>query len=181
MTALARLRHELHDDAELMGTELAVADDVFAAGDSDLALAVEAVREGYLLHYGTPRLTLADDPDLALLAGDRLYALGLERLAATGELAAIRELSDVISLCAQAHSAGDPDLAEAVWEAGRAAVDNGSTQAHREAKVAAAAGDPGAAGALRAAARQASGSTHLDPARSGRLDVDDSVPPRLTQ
>ena len=37
---------------------------------------LEAVREGYLLHYGAPRLPSDDDPDLALLMGDRLYALG---------------------------------------------------------------------------------------------------------
>ncbi len=49
-----------------------------------------------------------DDPDLALLAGDRLYALGLERLAALGDLDAVAELADVIALCAQAHAEGDP-------------------------------------------------------------------------
>jgi hypothetical protein len=163
MSALERLRRELGED------------DGSSAGDdhSDLDLAIEAVREGYLLHYGTPRLAPADDPDLALLTGDRLYALGLERLAAIGELHAIAELSDVISLCAQAHSAGDADLAAAVWEAGEVAVRGGSTPEHRAAKAAAARGAPEAAAALRAAARQ--------PARDGRLDVDDSVPPRLTQ
>ncbi len=41
------------------------------------ALAVEAIREGYLLHYGTSRLlAVGDDPDLALLAGDRLTPSG---------------------------------------------------------------------------------------------------------
>ncbi len=46
---------------------------------------VEAVREGYLLHYGEPRLLAGHDADLALLAGDYLYALGIERLAALGD------------------------------------------------------------------------------------------------
>jgi hypothetical protein len=113
--------------------------------------AIDAVRDGYDLHYGSQR---NGDPDLALLEGDRLYALGLERLAALGELNAIAELSDVISLCAQAHSAGDPDLATAIWEAGEAAVRHGSAEAHRKAKNLAAAGDPTAAGHLRAFARQ---------------------------
>jgi hypothetical protein len=45
---------------------------------ADLPLVIEAVREGYLLHYGEPRLMSREDDDLALLAGDRLYALGLE-------------------------------------------------------------------------------------------------------
>ena len=55
-----------------------------------------------------------------MLAGDRLYALGLERLAAIGDLEAVAELADVIALCAQAHAEGDPARAEAVWD-GRSA------------------------------------------------------------
>ena len=50
-------------------------------------------------------MVVGADPDLALLAGDYLYALGLERLAALGDLEAIRELSDLISLSAQLHDA----------------------------------------------------------------------------
>ena len=73
-----------------------------SAGDARAyALIVEAVREGYLLHYGEPRLLAGIEPDLALLAGDHLYALGLDRLAALGDLEAVRELSDLISLAAQ--------------------------------------------------------------------------------
>ena len=48
----------------------------------DRAFVLEAVREGYLLHYGEPRAFEGMDPDLRLLAGDALYALGLARLAA---------------------------------------------------------------------------------------------------
>ncbi len=51
---------------------------------------VEAVREGYLLPLRASRGSLdGADPDLALLAGDYLYALGLERLAALGDLEAV--------------------------------------------------------------------------------------------
>ena len=64
------------------------------------------------------RVVRPEDPDLALLAGDRLYALGLERLAAIGDLDAVAELADVIALCAQAHAEGDPARADAVWDAG---------------------------------------------------------------
>ena len=78
----------------------------------------------------------ADDRDLALLAGDRLYALGLERLAELGDLEAVAELADVISLCAQAHAEGDPERAAAVWEAGAAAVGRGSAPDHEAAKAA---------------------------------------------
>ena len=36
------------------------------------------------MHYGTPRAFAGMDDDLRLLAGDALYALGLERLSAAG-------------------------------------------------------------------------------------------------
>ncbi len=122
------------------------------------ALLVEAIHEGYLLHYGEPRVVRTADPDLALLAGDRLYALGLARLAELGDLEAIVELADVISLCALAHAASSPELAAAVWEAGAVAVGWGGDEGHRLAKASARSLAPGAAEALRrsAAARRSS-------------------------
>jgi hypothetical protein len=129
-----------------------------AAGrEEELALVVEAIREGYLLHYASGRLLGEDDRDLILLAGDRLYALGLARLAALGDLDAIGELADVISLGAQAHAEGRPDVAEAVWAACAAAVGWGADGGLQAAKAAARAGDPGAADVLRAAARRVAG------------------------
>jgi hypothetical protein len=123
----------------------------------DVAFVVEAVREGYLLHYATGRLLRDDDRDLVLLAGDHLYALGLARLAALGDLDAVGELADVISLGAQAQAEDRADVAEAVWEAGAAAVGWGADDALRAAKAAARAGDAGAPAALRTAARRVSG------------------------
>ena len=84
----------------------------------------------------TPRAASSsrEDPDLALLAGDRLYALGLERLAAIGDLEAVAELADVIALCAQAHAEGDPARAEAVWDAGARAVATGPSPDHEATK-----------------------------------------------
>jgi hypothetical protein len=76
---------------------------------------VDAVREGYLLHYGTPAVLDAADPDFALLAGDRLYALGLQKLAANGDLQAIEILCATIASCARAHAEGAPEQAEAAW------------------------------------------------------------------
>jgi hypothetical protein len=76
---------------------------------------VDAVREGYLLHYGTPAVLDATDPDFALLAGDRLYALGLQKLAADGDLEAIEILCATIASCARAHAEGAPEQAEAAW------------------------------------------------------------------
>jgi hypothetical protein len=78
---------------------------------------LEAVYEGYLLHYGTPRLFEGMDGDLRLLAGDALYALGLARLARSGDLAAVAELSDLITRSAQAHAEGRGAEAEALWDA----------------------------------------------------------------
>jgi hypothetical protein len=78
---------------------------------------LEAVYEGYLLHYETPRAFRGMDPDLRLLAGDSLYALGLERLSAGGDIDAVRELSDLISLCAFVQAQGRPELADELWQA----------------------------------------------------------------
>ena len=123
----------------------------------DVAFVVEAIREGYLLHYASGRLLRDDDRDLVLLAGDHLYALGLARLAALGDVPAVSELADVISLGAQGHAEGRPDLAEAAWEAGAAAVGWGADDTLQAAKAAARAGAPEAPAALRAAARLMAG------------------------
>jgi hypothetical protein len=140
----------------------AVASAPRAAGHSaDLPLVIEAVREGYLLHYGEPRLMSREDDDLALLAGDRLYALGLERLATAGDLAAVRALADLIALSAQAQSATDARLADAVWAAGCAELGWGSTPDLEQAKRAARAGETDAADRLGAAARHIAGDLAL--------------------
>jgi hypothetical protein len=65
-----------------------------AADRDEVELAVAAIHEGYRLHYASSRAVPVDDPDLALLAGDRLYALGLSCLAELGDLVAIGELGD---------------------------------------------------------------------------------------
>lgn len=75
--------------------------------------ALRLVREGHDLHYGGA----APDPDLALLDGDRLYAAGLEKLAESGDLEAIRLLADLISDCARAAAEGRPEAAERAWGA----------------------------------------------------------------
>lgn len=86
------------------------------------AFTIEAVREGYLLHYAEPRAFEGMDPDLRLLAGDALYALGLARLAAAGDLPAVAELADLISLCAWAHAEGRQDAVDELWDATVAAL-----------------------------------------------------------
>jgi len=78
---------------------------------------LEAVYEGYLMHYGEPRAFTGMDADMRLLAGDALYALGLSKLAEAGDLEAVAALSDLISRSARAHAEGRPEEAEALWEA----------------------------------------------------------------
>ncbi len=89
-----------------------------AAHAAEVELLVEAIHEGYLLHYGAGRTVSQQDPDLALLAGDRLYALGLDRLARLGDLDSVGALAEVIATCAQAHGADDPDRARTAWKVG---------------------------------------------------------------
>src|SRR4029453_8314189 len=79
-------------------------------------LVVESIFEGYLLHYGHGRIVTEPDPDLRLLAGDHLYAFGLARLATIGDLDAVVELSDLISLCAQAHAAEASEQSNSPWQ-----------------------------------------------------------------
>jgi hypothetical protein len=86
------------------------------APPGEYAFAIEAVREGYLLHYGEPRLLAGHDADLALLAGDYLYALGIERLAQLGDTAAVHVLADLISTCAQLHTEGRDDDVPGEWD-----------------------------------------------------------------
>jgi len=81
------------------------------------ALTLAAVREGYLLHYAQGNVVdVAGDPDLALLGGDRLYALAVAELAALGDLDAVAALAELISDCARAHADGEPAQAVAAWE-----------------------------------------------------------------
>ena len=92
----------------------------FALPDATRAFVLEAVREGYLLHYGEPRAFDGMDDDLRLLGGDSLYALGLARLAEAGDLEAVAELADLIAGCAQAESEGRPT--DDLWHASARAL-----------------------------------------------------------
>jgi hypothetical protein len=135
-TLLSEHLREPEDDPAL--GRLAAAGPRAAGAESDYAFVVEAIREGYLLHYSKPRILGDVEPDLALLAGDHLYALGLERLAGLGDLEAVRELGDLISLSAAVHAdgPGDPETAAALWLASASAVAGGESAAHRSAKAA---------------------------------------------
>src|SRR3954471_732386 len=69
--------------------------------DERFALGLETIYEGYLVHYGVPRLFAPGDADTALLLGDYLYAHGLVRIASFGDVEAVSDLSELISLCSQ--------------------------------------------------------------------------------
>lgn len=98
-----------------------------AQAPAEYAMVIEAVHEGYLLHYGESRLLSGHDPDLGLLAGDYLYALGLSRLADLGDAPAVEILSDLIADCAQLHTEGDPGSVPDLWKEAARAI-GGSAQ-----------------------------------------------------
>jgi hypothetical protein len=120
-------------------------------------LLMEAIYEGYLLHYGEPRVIDGTKGDLRLLAGDRLYALGLSRLVGLGDVAAVGELADLITISARAQQENDRELASAAWMAGARAIGWGGSAEHAHAKELAFAGEPSALEALRASAEEPAG------------------------
>jgi len=88
------------------------------------ALGLETIYEGYLVHYGTPRLFAAADQDTALLLGDYLYAHGLVRIAEVGSVEAVADLAELISLCAQLRADSAPGDG-AAWAASAALLGAG--------------------------------------------------------
>jgi len=85
---------------------------------------VETIYEGYLVHYGRPRLFAPGDHDTVLLLGDYLYAQGLVRLSAAGSVEAVADMGELISLCAQLRAAGAGDDGPA-WAASVALLGRG--------------------------------------------------------
>jgi hypothetical protein len=100
-------------------------------GEERYALGIETIYEGYLLHYGRPRLFTPKDGDTGLLLGDYLYAHGLVRIEQVGTVDAVNDLAELIAMCAYLQAegiAGDG----AAWSAtaallGRGVLDNGRT------------------------------------------------------
>jgi hypothetical protein len=115
------------------------------------ALGIETIYEGYLVHYGRPRLFGPPDGDTALLLGDYLYAHGLVRIAALGDVAAVSDLAGLISLCAQLRADGREGDG-AAWAATAALLATGRVGA-----AAAALRNGGDASSLRALAVEAAG------------------------
>jgi hypothetical protein len=84
--------------------------------DERFALGVESIYEGYLLHYGRPRLFSPADRDGAILLGDYLYAHGLVRITTLGDVDAVARLAELLSLCAHLRAEGQGGDGEA-WAA----------------------------------------------------------------
>jgi hypothetical protein len=89
--------------------------------DARYALGLETIYEGYLCHYGRPRLFAPRDDETALLLGDYLYAHGLVRIANTGNVDAVAELAGLISLCARLRAENEDGDGEA-WAASAVAL-----------------------------------------------------------
>ena len=87
-----------------------------------LALGVEMIREGFLLHRGRARLFSTEDADLALLTGDYLYAAGLVEVCRQGDPRAVEILAELIAGCALAQGNGEPDAGESLWTPALAAL-----------------------------------------------------------
>jgi hypothetical protein len=126
--ALKLLAGRLRDEDTPISPHVTDSPDRYAAANlsAEQDFVVEAVREGYLLHYGEPRLLSGHDDDLALLAGDYLYALGIERLAALGDTEAVLVLADLISASAQLHAEGREGEAPGRWREAVHAIGTGA-------------------------------------------------------
>ncbi len=96
------------------------------------ALGIETIYEGYLLHYGQPRLFAPADADTALLLGDYLYAHGLVRISALESVEAVADLAELISLCSQLRADGGAGDGEA-WAATAALLGTGALSEARAA------------------------------------------------
>jgi hypothetical protein len=96
-------------------------------GEERFALSVETIYEGYLAHYGRPRLFSPPDRNTALLLGDYLYAQGLVHLAATGSVEAVAEMAELISLCAHLRAEANPGDGDA-WASTVAGLGDGGSQ-----------------------------------------------------
>jgi hypothetical protein len=119
--ALASLAAQLREEDSPVSTHV-VASVPAAAAAGEYALLFESIHEGYLLHYERSRLLGGHDDDLALLAGDYLYALGLSRLAEYGDDRAVALLAELIGDCARLHAEGRGEEVPGRWSEAAAAL-----------------------------------------------------------
>jgi hypothetical protein len=77
---------------------------------------LEAVYEGYLLHYKTGRIVQSDERDFAVLAGDRLYALALATLTQCADVYGVSVLAQLIAELAQFEITAQSQQVTAAWK-----------------------------------------------------------------
>ena len=155
MAAEAAVESSLWDEALKPADERELEPVFSPLGEERFALGLETIYEGYLVHYGTPRLFAPADGDTALLLGDYLYAHGLVRIASFDDVGAVADLSELISLCSQlrAEGAGGDGL---LWAATAALLGHGLDEPRGALRL------RGDAGPLEGAARAAAGDTAVD-------------------
>jgi hypothetical protein len=158
IAADASAESSLWADALLPGAERELRAVFSPLGEERFALGLETIYEGYLIHYGRPRLFAAGDADTALLLGDYLYAHGLVRIASSDGVASVADLAELISLCAQVQADGRT-IDGPLWAAtaallGRGALDEARASLRLH----------GDAAALDALAREAAGSEAVEQA-----------------
>ena len=127
--------------------------------DERFRIGVETIYEGYLVHYGRARLFAPADAETALLLGDYLYAHGLVRVADVGDVTAVADLADLISLCAQLRADG-ADGDGIAWAATAALLGRGAALAEARAALR----DRGDVTPLAEASRRAAGDRAVDEA-----------------
>jgi hypothetical protein len=125
-------------------------------GEGRYALGIETIYEGYLLHYGRPRLFSPSSPEDALLLGDYLYAHGLVRIASPDQVSPVADLAELISLCAQARARG-ADGDGWAWAATVSLLGRGKLDPARERLR-----DSGDAAPLASLAREAAGEAPVE-------------------
>jgi hypothetical protein len=120
-------------EAALRPREIQEREPVFSElAREEYRLGLETIYEGYLLHYGRPRLFEPADSDTALLLGDYLYAHGLVRVAERHVVQAVADLSELISMCSQVRAEGRSDDGPA-WAASAALLGEGRLESARSA------------------------------------------------
>jgi hypothetical protein len=142
-------RAEREQDRELVFSLLAPAEH---------GLGLETIYEGYLVHYGRSRLFAPADRDGAILLGDYLYAHGLVHVAGSGDVAAVADLAELISLCSQGRANGT-DGDGAAWAATASGLGAGGLELARSALR-----ERGDSSLLDASARLAAGDEAVDSA-----------------
>jgi hypothetical protein len=133
-------------------------------GEARYALGLETIYEGYLVHYGRPRLFAPADDDTALLLGDYLYAHGVARISALHDVEAVADLSELISLCSQLRAEEAEDEGP-LWAATAALLGRGALdEARAELRL------HSHASQLEAAARSAAGDDAVDAALAAHAE-----------